>query len=448
MPIIATVDTFGVANRLFVEGRRVYVTDMSGDGRASQVNVIDLADPYRPTVEKTVELHPARPDFVADGVYDVAVVGGKVYATVHYSDQEDQSVQSVVEVIDLVALDDPTRDPTIPAVIHREATTGVRGERDFGGRGILSARGGIYVAGGQQGLARLELPSLSVLSHEPRAGEAQVSTAIESILIELSTALPPDADLRSFVRVNLADPLIGIDVTDGFFEVRFADRAGEEAHRFIELRLLGGIELDPNERYIVTLEAGLAPLTGLPLASAYEFDFFTSPAGAADKPTIVSIEPATGGIEGGNPLIVCVENLGDNPELYVGGQRVAIDRIVRAADNGTQPPCDQVFASSVPNYAGPASVTIITDTGLSDTTVGGFVYTDQLQVSFVDPAIVRVAQSGANDVVDVIGYGFGRDTVLRAWKHGDPDSYVDFAADGGSLRLYELGANGVDRAEL
>ena len=76
---------------------------MAGDGRVSQLNVIDLADPHNPRLERTVALAPARPDFVADGVYDVHVAGGKAFATVHYSDQEDAPAQSVVEIIDLGA---------------------------------------------------------------------------------------------------------------------------------------------------------------------------------------------------------------------------------------------------------------------------------------------------------------------------------------------------------
>ena len=429
MPIIASVDTFGVANRVFVEGRYAYVTDMAGDGRVSQLNIVDMADPFLPTVVKTVPLEPARPDFVEDGAYDVTVVGGKAFVSVHYSDQEDQPSQSIVEIIDLEALEDPSRDPTIPAVIHRTVDID-----DFGGRGILSARGGIYVAGGQQGLVRLELPALSVLSTEPARGEDQVSTLVDAITIELSGVLPAGADLRSFVTVNVADSTIGLDVTDALFEVRFADRQGEDARRFIELRRLEGAELERNERYVVTLREGLAPLTGLPLSSDFEFDFFTSPAGAEEAPRIVSVEPGVGGIEGG-PFVVCVENLGENPELFVGGQRVIIDRIVLAADNGTQPPCDQVFASTLPNNAGAGSIRVVTSSGLSDTAFGGYVYTDQLQVTAVDPAIVRVAQSGQNDIVSVIGFGFGRGTKLRAWRQDSPEDFVEVSADEPELRL-------------
>jgi len=130
LPIVALRDTLGVANRLFVEGRRVYVTDMAGDGQVSQLNIIDVGDPYNPVLERSVDLQPARADLTADGVYDAFVAGGKAYVTVHYSDQEDRPAQSVVEIIDLGGLDDPLADATVPAVIHRSAN-----ENNFGARG-------------------------------------------------------------------------------------------------------------------------------------------------------------------------------------------------------------------------------------------------------------------------------------------------------------------------
>ncbi|MCK5020959.1 MAG: hypothetical protein KAS32_28350, partial [Candidatus Peribacteraceae bacterium] len=142
MPIIATLDTLGVANKLFLEGDTLYVADMSGDGFVSQLNIVDVSDPYHPTLTKTVELKPARKDLVADGVYDVTVAGGKAYATVHYSDQEDKPTQAIVEIVDLNSLDNNSWDSTVPAVTHREA-----GVTDIGGRGLVVARGGLQIAG-------------------------------------------------------------------------------------------------------------------------------------------------------------------------------------------------------------------------------------------------------------------------------------------------------------
>jgi hypothetical protein len=54
MPIVAQVDTFGVATRLTIEGDKLYVTDMSGEGLVSQLNIIDLSDPFNPELERTV----------------------------------------------------------------------------------------------------------------------------------------------------------------------------------------------------------------------------------------------------------------------------------------------------------------------------------------------------------------------------------------------------------
>src|SRR5690606_9372417 len=79
LPIVATLDTLGVAHRLQIVGDKVYVADMSGEGRVSQLNEIDIRDPYRPLLRRVVELHPARQDLVSDGVYDVEVAGNLAY---------------------------------------------------------------------------------------------------------------------------------------------------------------------------------------------------------------------------------------------------------------------------------------------------------------------------------------------------------------------------------
>ncbi|MET0081267.1 MAG: hypothetical protein ABW119_22660, partial [Candidatus Thiodiazotropha lotti] len=122
LPIVAYADTLGVANRLYLLGDRLFVTDMAGDGGSSRLNILDISDPFNPEVTKTVELHPARPDLVSDGVYDVHVSGNLAYVTVHYSDQEDLPAQSVVEIIDLARLEQVDLDVTLPAMIHRQAS--------------------------------------------------------------------------------------------------------------------------------------------------------------------------------------------------------------------------------------------------------------------------------------------------------------------------------------
>ena len=105
MPIVASVDTFGVANRVFLEGDRAYVTAMAGEGRASEVSVVDVRDPFRPELVRTIDLLSPRPDRVEDGAYDVTVSGGKAFVTVHRSDQEDRPSESLLEIVDLA--DDP-----------------------------------------------------------------------------------------------------------------------------------------------------------------------------------------------------------------------------------------------------------------------------------------------------------------------------------------------------
>ena len=176
LPIVARRDTLGVANRLFIEGSRVYVTDMAGDGQVSQLNIFNISDPYNPVLERSVELRPARADLVADGVYDAFVAGGKAYVTVHYSDQEDRPAQSVVEIIDLGGLNDPLADATVPAVIHRSANA-----NDVGARGLVLARGALQVAGARQGLDRIEFPSLTVLAHTPAMDAQNIATDLEKI---------------------------------------------------------------------------------------------------------------------------------------------------------------------------------------------------------------------------------------------------------------------------
>ena len=170
MPIVAGLDTLGVANRLFIEGTTLYVTDMAGDGQVSQLNVISLADPYHPRLLRTVALLPARPDFVADGVYDAYVSGGKAYVSVHYSNQEDTPAQSVVEIIDLAALERPELDATVPVVTHRVAT----GE-DFAARGLLVARGSLQIAAGRQGILEVGHAALErALAHPACVGSERL----------------------------------------------------------------------------------------------------------------------------------------------------------------------------------------------------------------------------------------------------------------------------------
>ena len=199
LPIVAFVDTLGVANRLHVYGDTLYVTDMSGEGLYSRLNIVDISNPVDPTMIRTVELQPAREDYVPDGAYDVVLSGNKAFVTVMYSDQEDTPSQSLVEIIDLQKLADPTEDPTVPVVIHRHPT-----ENDFTARDVAVARGAVHVAAGRQGLQRIEFSELGVLKHFPADGEDFVNTGLERILIELTGVVDASIDPADYVIVQIS----------------------------------------------------------------------------------------------------------------------------------------------------------------------------------------------------------------------------------------------------
>ncbi|MGD8913820.1 MAG: Ig-like domain-containing protein, partial [Candidatus Thiodiazotropha sp.] len=375
MPIVATLDTLGVANRLQMEGSTLYVTDMAGDGLVSQLNIINVADPYHPVLSRTVDLYPARSDLVADGSYDVALAGNQAYVTVHYSDQEDSPAQSLVQIIDLSAMDDAKSDYTLPVMIHRDAN-----QDDFAARGMVLARGAMQVAGGKQGIDRIELPALAVLRHSPETDARDVSTELESVRIELSAVLSPSTKLTDYIHILQGDPQIGVDVTDQF-SIDFALRDGAPAYRFIELTRDPDTRLQPDAEYHVIIDAGLAPLTGLPLAGSYRFGFTTSPAGAAADPDIENVTPDTGGIDGGTEIVVRGTNFGANPQLFLGGQALVIDRIEAPTESD---PFERIYASTTPNYAGPAALEVVNDQGLADRVIGAFTYVDILQITFIN----------------------------------------------------------------
>lgn len=427
MPIVARLDTLGVANRLHIVGDKVFVTDMAGDGLVSQLNIISIADPYSPQLLRTVELHPARPDLVADGSYDVTVTGNKAFVSVHYSDQEDKPAQSVVEVIDLAKLDDPKEDATIPTMIHRFAT-----DKDFAARGMTLARGAIQVAAGKRGINRIEFQSLNVLSHLPVHDAQNVSTDLASIEIELSGILPATTVLSDYIQVLEGDPSIGLDVTSKF-SVDFGLRNNLPAYRFIKLTRNQNAVLDKAMKYYVRIKKGLDPLTGLALSETYEFVFNTSAAGNAIKPDVVSITPNTGSIEGNTQVVIRGTNFGDKPKLYIGGQRLVVEKVDAAT---TLDPYEKIHARTVPNYAGPASVKVINNAGLANEVIGGFTYVDILKISFIDPPVVRVSQLGQGDRVRIVGYGFNDGITIKAYKSGDPSSVVVNTVDNDRLKLY------------
>ena len=422
LPIVAARDTLGVANRLFVEGRRVYVTDMAGDGRISQLNIIDIGDPYDPQLERTVTLAPARADLAADGVYDVTVAGGKAYVTVHYSDQQDQPAQSVVEIIDLAGLDDPLGDATIPAVIHSSARAD-----DFAPRGLVLARGGLNVAGARQGIEHIKLPELTVLSHSPAAEETNVSALLAKITIKFSHSISSDidaAELAGFISVHELDARIGEDVSPGFTMGFGAD--GTDRSR-IEL-IRNGAVLNQNTPYVVTVRQALDTTSGLAMSGDYQFNFYTAAADIADRPQIDAIVPVFGSIEGSTRIEVTGQGFGQNPALYLGGQRLVVETLHHDG------PQDRIVAHTVPNYAGPAALEVVHENGLSDLWLGAFTYVDILQISHIDPPVVSVSQT--EDRVDILGYGFHGGVRLSLYKSGSSALIRQWTVNGDDLRLY------------
>jgi len=430
LPIVNVVDTLGVANKLEIVGNTLYVTDMSGLGSASQINVVNISDPRNATVERTIELEPAREDWVSDGVYDVTVSGNKAYASVFYSDQEDKQIQSVVEVIDLRQIDDPNVDATVPSVVVRNAN-----DDNFAISDLTLARGAVQAAAGKAGINRIEFTELLVADHTPAVDQSFVKTDLDKISIELSAVLPIDTNLADYVEIYqggvLADGeggyAVGENISDQF-SYAFRLRNGEPAYRFIEIT--PSEELLSDYEYVVVVKQGLEPLTGNALSRDYLFSFFTSPAGSVDAPDIQSIGPNSGSIEGGQTIVVEGINFGQNPEIYLGGSSLVIDEYLPATSDDE---LDKITATTIPNVAGPAAITVITENGLEDTVIGAYSYLDILQISFITPAVVDTNQAGVNDTVDIVGFGFNRGIKLRTYPIGQPERAKIDEVDGDRL---------------
>jgi len=290
----------------------------------------------------------------------------------------------------------------------------------------------VQVAAGKRGIDRIELPVLSVLRNIPVNGQQDVSTELTKVEIELSSVLPASTVLGDYVKVLEGNPQFGVDVSNKF-TIDFGQRNGQPARRFIELTRVATETLQPNTQYYVIVKAGLAPLTGQPLVHEYQFSFVTSAAGASALPDIASVTPATGGIEGGTPIVVRGLNFGVNPILFLGGQALVVDH-VEAATTGD--PYEKIYATTVPNYAGPAAVEVVNDAQLHDFALGAFTYVDILQISFIDPPVVRVSQTGTGDQVRIVGYGFHDGIKLRAYPTGQSDKAVVDVVDNDRLTLY------------
>ncbi|PIP78450.1 MAG: hypothetical protein COW84_11870, partial [Gammaproteobacteria bacterium CG22_combo_CG10-13_8_21_14_all_40_8] len=427
LPIIAKVDTLGIANRIQIVGDKLFVTNMAGDGDLATLNVIDISDPYHPKIIRSIDIQPKRKDYVTDGIYDVEVIGNSAYVSTYYSDQEDQPVKGLVQIIDLGLASQQGVDATIPVITHDKPNT-----LDVGPRGFAVAQGALQVAAGNQGFETIEMPSLTVIQHKPIADATEVSTEINYISIELSAVLPPATSLKQYFKVFKDDPLIGEDISKDF-DINFLIREGEPAYRFIELQLKNNIKLQSGIRYFVIVKAGLNPLTGFPLVSDYSFKFNTSMAGDASSPVFSSISPDQGDIDGGTEITVRGLNFGLEPKIELAGQKLTIKEVIAAT---AEDPFEKIVATTLPNYAGPAGLQITNDQDLSQTSLGVFTYIDQLRLSFVTPAVVNVSQAGANDRVEIVGYGFNPGVTLKAFISDQPDTVILDVVDNNRLSLY------------
>ncbi|MCI2285225.1 IPT/TIG domain-containing protein [Colwellia sp. MSW7] len=429
LPIIAVLDTQGVANKLQIVGSKLYVTDMTGVGRVSQLNIVNVSDPFHPKMERSIAIEPAREDFVSDGVYDVHVSGNKAYLSVHYSNQEDKQVQSVVEIVDLEQIDKPHVDASIPVVINRHAS-----EDNFAIRDLTLARGAIQVAAGKLGINRIELTELTVVAHTPAVDEDFISTSLGNISIELSSVISHDANLVDFVEIYegavLADGegsyTVGENISERF-TFSFAERNSEPAYRFIDIKpKIKDNYLQANQQYVVVVKRGLTPLSGNSLSRDYVYSFYTSLAGSQPLPNIHAISPDSGSIIGGDQITIEGDNFGSNPKVFLGGLPLVINSVELAQSEGE---LDRIIATTIPNEAGPAAVQVVTEQGLEDRVIGAYTYLDILKISYITPSVVDVNQEGENNHVEIIGYGFSQKITLKAYPVGQPENAVVATVD-------------------
>jgi hypothetical protein len=295
------------------------------------------------------------------------------------------------------------------------------------------AWGKVHVAGGRQGLCALELPGLSVSGHSPASEARDVDTDLAFIGVEFSRSLPEDLNFREHVRIQMMDARIGEEVTE-HFTFAFAEGEGMESRRRLRILPREGTTLSVNTAYLVTLQKGMPAAVGGPLGRDYTFRFFTSRSADGAKPRIVHLSPDKGSIQGGTEITVSGYDFGRNPVLYLGGQRLVIQEVLEGS--GAPDGLDRVRAITAPHYAGPASLRLVHENGREHMAIGIFTYVDMLQIGFVHPAVVRVAQTGERDRVTLTGYGFHDGLELRVYRPGDTLPLAKNTVDGDALSLY------------
>ncbi|MCW9000433.1 MAG: IPT/TIG domain-containing protein, partial [Kangiellaceae bacterium] len=264
-----------------------------------------------------------------------------------------------------------------------------------------------------------------ILSHSPYNDERDVNTDQSLIKVELSAVLPPQTQLENYFEVLEGDPQIGELVTSNF-EINFATRNSLPHYRIIELTANTEFDFKAATEYFVKVKRGLNPLTGYALKNDYVFGFTTSAVEGGLIPEFFSVTPDQGDINGGTEIVVRGTNFGETPALELGNQKLHVTRVEEAT---AEDPYQKIYATTVPNYAGPASVKVTNDQGLSDTALGVFTYIDDLRLSFVTPGVVRVNQNGEGEKVEIIGYGFNTEVELSVYQSGKPETAVSFTAD-------------------
>ncbi|MBA3980014.1 MAG: hypothetical protein C0462_05360, partial [Alcanivorax sp.] len=426
LPIVARFDTLGIANRLALQGDRLYVTNMGADGRTAELTILDVRHPLRPTLHRNIQLTPARGDHAPDGVYDIMVAGNLAYATLMLSDQEDRPARSMIEIIELGQDDSEDRDITVPVITHAEPHW-----LDFAVRGVTLANGAVEIAAARGGVARLQLAELTVVQHQPGNGARQVSSDLEQVRIELSSVLDPASDLAGNVRVYRGELPFGEDISETV-SVAFGTREGEEARRFIEVRAPEA-GWQAGETYTVEVRTGLIPMASdtLTMSSPYRFRFHVSQAGAEAAPDILDIVPASGDVSGGTRVMLRGTGFGDQPRVTLGQLEAIVETVNHDPDTGRY----SVEIITPPNYAGPAAVRVQNAAGLEDVVLGGFRYVDALRISFIEPGVVSTRQDGEGDRVNVVGFGFHPGVTLHAWPSNQPQNSRTDQAGSDRLRL-------------
>ncbi|WP_198590469.1 Ig-like domain-containing protein, partial [Shewanella sp. 10N.286.52.B9] len=428
MPVIATLDTAGIANRLKIVGNKAYVTDMGEWDGAGALHIIDIEDPTNIHIEKTYVIRPGREDYISAGAYDVEVVGGKAYVSTYYIDQEGTPIEGVVEIIELEQIGLEHIDPSRSVITHRPTT-----ESDHLATDIALANGRVQIASGKRGIAEIDFPTLTIIEHSPKAETNNLGVFALDIAVHFSAAITESIEWQEYFTVTQGHPDIGLDITHQF-DINFKELAdGVLSTRVVEAKLKSEYQLQPDSHYFVRVKAGVKPVTGYLLPEDYLFSFTTISALSEKVPEFISITPAQGDVAGGTEIIIEGRNFDEGIQLELGGFPLAISQLELAE---TEDALDTIKATTIPNYPGPAALRLI-NPGVVDLFVpGAFTYVDELRISFVSPPFVSVSQQGQNDLVTLVGHGFSPNIRLKAYRADGKGREVIQFVDGDRLTLY------------